>query len=297
MDRLEAMETFVAVVDQRGFAPAARKLRRSAPTVTRQVAFLEERLGQRLLQRTTRSVTLTDAGARYAEHARRILADVAQAESRAQSSRSTPSGRFVVAGPLLFGRLHLAPLLCRFLVKHPAVRGELTLSDRPVNLVEDGIDLTVRIGHLHDSALIARKVGQTRRVLVASPKYLAKHGTPRDPSELQQHALIHFTGLSPSPEWRFVKRGKERLVRFEPALVTNSADVSLGHAALGGGLALALAYQAEAQLESGALVAVLRDFEPPPLPIHCVHPSATLVPVNTRAFLELVAEQRWSFGG
>ncbi|MFT3711705.1 MAG: LysR family transcriptional regulator [Archangium sp.] len=297
MDRLDAMETFLAVVDQHGFAPAARKLRRSAPTVTRQVAFLEERLGQRLLVRTTRSVTLTEAGTRYAENARRILSEVTEAEAAARTTRTTPAGRFVIAGPLVFGRLHLAPLMCRFLVKHPAVRGEVMLADRAVNLVEERIDLTVRIGHLADSSLIARKVGQTRRVLVASPKYLAKQGTPKDPAELQRHALIHFTGLSTSPEWRFTKRGKERLVRFEPALSTNSADVALQHAALSGGLALLLAYQVEAQLASGALVAVLRDFEPEPVPIHCLYPAARLVPVNTRAFLDMIATQRWVFGG
>jgi DNA-binding transcriptional LysR family regulator len=296
MDRLDAMQAFVAVAEARGFAAAARKLRRSPPMVTRLVASLEARLGLRLLQRTTRSVALTDAGQRYLEQARRILGEVEAAEADARAQRSAPSGRFVVTGPLLFGRLHLAPLLCEFLLRHSQVRGELLLSDRVVSLVEEGVDLAVRIGHLADSALVARKVGETARVVVASPRYLALHGTPREPAHLRRHALIHFTGMSPLPEWRFRRRGREQVVRFEPRLSTNSGDAAIGHAFLGGGLTLALAYQVAQAVKAGQLVLVLRDFEPPPLPIHCVVPSATLLPANARAFIELAAAQPWRFG-
>lgn len=295
MDRLDAMHAFVTVVDQQGFASAARKLKRSPPTVTRLVAFLEDRLGQRLLQRTTRSVALTDAGQRYLEQARRILAEVEHAEAAAASQRTVPSGRFVVTGPALFGRLHLAPLMCTYLLRYPEVRGELHLSDRVVNLVDDGVDLALRIGALSDSSLVARKVGETARVLVASPAYLSGHKTPREPADLAEHALIHFTGLSATPEWRFVKNGRERLVRFHARLTTNSGDAAIGHAWRGGGITLALAYQVAAAVKAGELTVLLQDFAPAPLPIHCVFPSSRMLSVNTRAFLELAAAQEWVF--
>jgi DNA-binding transcriptional LysR family regulator len=297
LDRLDAMQAFVAVADARGFARAARKLRRSAPTVTRLVASLEARLGLRLLQRTTRSVGLTDAGQRYLERARAIVAEVEQADAAARATRSGPAGRFVVAGPSVFGRLHLAPLLCTFLLRYPKVRGELQLSDRLVSLVDEGVDVAVRIGHLADSSLVARKVGETARVLVASPTYLATHGTPRAPEQLPRHALIQVTPLSPQPEWRFERQGREQLVRFEPRLVTNSADAAIGHAYRGGGLTLALAYQVAQAVKARQLVVLLPDFEPPPLPIQVVVPSVRFLSTNARAFLELAAQQPWSFPG
>src|SRR5258706_11007117 len=184
MDRIEAMAVFVAVADLRGFAPAARRLGLSASAVTRWVAALEERLGTRLLQRTTRRVSLTDAGARFLERARRILGDLAEAEAAAQSERSVPSGRFVVAAPNVFGRLHVAPLMCRYLTRYPAVAGELLLADRVANLVEEAIDAAVRIGVLEDSSLVARLVGATRRVVGASPEYLPTPEKPRSPDQV-----------------------------------------------------------------------------------------------------------------
>jgi DNA-binding transcriptional LysR family regulator len=295
MDRLDAMQAFVTVADLHGFAAAARKLRRSPPTVTRLVASLEDHLSQRLLQRTTRSVTLTDAGERYIERARRILEEVDQAEAAAVSRRTAPAGRFVLAGPALFGRLHLAPLMCAYLLRYPEVTGELMLADRMVNLVDEGVDLALRIGHLADSSLVARKVGQTARLLVGAPKYFAQHRAPRTPAHLSRHALIHFTGLSALPEWRFRHGAREHTVRVSPRFVTNSADAAIGHALLGGGLTLALAYQVAEELRAGRLVAVLKSFQPLPLPIQCVYASSRFVSANTRAFLELAAGQPWSF--
>lgn len=295
MDRLDAMQAFVTVADLQGFAAASRKLKRSPPTVTRLVASLEARLGQRLLQRTTRSVTLTDAGHRYVEHARSILAEVEQAEAAAVSARTTPSGRFVVTGPMIFGRLHLAPLMCTFLLRHPAVTGEVLLVDHVVNLVDEGVDLALRIGHLTDSSLVARKVGETSRVLVASPKYLSTRKAPRHPDELQKHELIHLTRLAPTAEWTFEKGGKDVRVRFEPRMVTNSSDVAIGHALLGGGVTVALSYQVTDLVKAGKLVVLLPEFQAPPLPIQCVMPTARLLSANARAFLELAATQRWKF--
>ncbi|MBZ5710127.1 LysR family transcriptional regulator [Nannocystis pusilla] len=296
MDRLEAMAAFVAVADLRGFAPAARKLGLSPSAVTRLVAGLEERLTTRLLQRTTRSVSLTDAGARYLERARRILNDLDEAEAAAQAEHREPTGRLVVAASNLFGRLAVAPVLSDYLARHPGVVAELTLSDRIVNLVEDGIDVAVRISELSDSSLHARRVGATRRVVVAAPSYLARRPPPRTPDQLADHAVIQFTGLHPTPEWRFVVDGRPLALALRPVLATNSADAAIGHAERGGGLTMALAYQVADAVRAGRLTVVLAEFEPPPQPIHLVYPGARLVPAKVRAFIDLVLETcDWNF--
>ena len=296
MDRLDAMTVFVAVADLQGFAPAARRLRLSASVVTRAIAALEAHLGARLLQRTTRTVTLTDAGARYLERARRILADLAEAEAAAQAERTVPTGRFVVAAPNVFGRLHVAPLLSAFLARHPTVQGDLTLADRLVNLVEDGVDLAVRIGVLDDSTLVARTVGATRRVVVASPDYLSRRGEPRTPADLAGHAVIQFTALAPLPEWRFARGDHDARIALAPGLVTNSADAAIGHAAGGGGLTMVLSYQVVEAVRAGRLRVVLADFEPPPLPIQLVYPTTRLLSAKVRAFADLVtATCDWRF--
>jgi DNA-binding transcriptional LysR family regulator len=288
MDRLDAMNVFVAVADLRGFAQAARRLKRSASVVTRTIAALEDRLGTRLLQRTTRSVALTDAGMRYLERARRILADVAEADDAARAERTVPTGHLVVAAPNVFGRLHVGPLMCSFLAQHPAVSGELTLSDRNAQLVEEGIDVAIRIGVLEDSSLVARTVGATRRVIVGSPKYLAKRKKPISPEDLAHHDLVQFTVLHPSPEWRFAHDGRERRVAFTPRLATNSADVAIGHALHDGGLTMALGYQVLELVRDEKLRVVLADFEPPPPPIHVVYPSTRLLSAKVRALIERI---------
>ncbi|MBK9033802.1 MAG: LysR family transcriptional regulator [Myxococcales bacterium] len=296
MDRLDAMTAFVTVAELRGFAPAARRLGLSPPAVTRLVAGLEARLSIRLLQRTTRSVALTDAGARFLERARRILGDVAEAEAAARAHKSAPAGRLVVAAPTVFGRREVAPLLCEFLTRYPAVTGELTLADRVVHLIDEGVDVAVRIGHLDDSSLTVRKVGETRRVLVAAPSYLAGRTRVRAPADLADHAHIQFTGLQATREWRFVRRGRELRVPLRPAFVTNSADAAIGHAELGGGVAMVLSYQVVDALAAGRLQVVLPSFEPPPLPIQVVYPSARLLSAAVRGFVDLtVARRTWRF--
>jgi DNA-binding transcriptional LysR family regulator len=297
MDRFDALSAFVAVADLKGFAAAARKLGLSASAVTRLVAALEERIGLRLLQRTTRSVSLTDAGARYLDRARRILADLEEADGSAQAERSTPTGRLIVSAPLAFGRLHVAPLMCAYLQRYPDIVGELQLSDRMVNLVEDGIDLAVRIGNLPDSSLITRHLGETRRIVVASPAYLDRNGEPRNPGELADHRIIHFAGLGGgASDWRFTRDGREERTAIAPHYVTNSADAGVWHAARGGGLAMVLAYQAADELRDGRLRIVLREFEPAPLPIQAVYPAARLLSAKVRAFLDIAAEQaNWRF--
>lgn len=284
------MNAFVAVADLKGFAPAARKLGISSSGVTRLVNALEAHLAVRLLQRTTRSIALTDAGSRFLEQSRRILADLSDAENLAQAERAKPMGRFVVSAPVLFGRLHVSHLMCMYLSRYPEVVGELLFSDRSVNLVEDGIDIAVRIGHLSDSSLVAKKVGETRRVLVASPGYLAQHDEPGDPADVPQHACIHVTAISPTTDWTF-HRGKEVLsIAISPRYVTNSADAAIWHAERDGGITLALAYQVSQHVKDGRLKVVLGDFEPPPLPIQLVYPTSRWLSGKVRAFLDLTVE-------
>jgi DNA-binding transcriptional LysR family regulator len=297
MDRIDAMQAFITVADLGGFAPAARKLKLSPSGVTRLIAALEERLGARLLQRTTRSVALTDAGARYLERAKRILADVEEAEASVQDERTRPSGRLVVSAPVGFGRLHVSPVMSEYLKRHAEVSGELRLADRMINLVEDGVDLAVRIGHLADSSLVARHVGEMRRIVVASPGYLKAHGEPKTPEAIASHQTIQFGGATAAPDWRFVRDGNEIRLTPVPRLTTNSSDAAIQYAARGGGLTRVLAYQAADALKAGRLKILLTKFEEPPLPIHIVYPTSRLLSAKVRTFIDLVVEiSDWHFG-
>lgn len=297
MDRIDSMRAFVAVADLQGFAPAARKLGLSASAVTRLIASLENHLGARLLQRTTRSVTLTDVGARYLERARRILGDLEEAENSVQAERSKPSGRLIVSAPLMFGRLHVGPVMSAYLKQYPDVSAELRLSDRTVNLVEEGIDLAVRIGHLADSSVIARAVGDMRRVVVASPRYLKARGTPQKLSDLADHEVIQFSGSSALAEWRFMENGREIRVPNTSRFATNSTDAAVLHAEQGGGLISVLAYQVAESLKAGRLKIVLAKYELPAMPIHLVYPTSRLLSAKVRAFIDLVvANTDWRFG-
>jgi DNA-binding transcriptional LysR family regulator len=297
MDRIDAMQAFVAAADLKGFAPAARKLGLSPSGMTRLIAALEDRLGARLLQRTTRSVALTDAGSRYLERVRRILGDIEEAEAAAEGERMRPSGRLVVSAPVGFGRLHVSPVMSAFLKRYPEVSGELRLEDRLVNLVEDGVDLAVRIAHLPDSSLVARHVGEMRRIVVASHGYLKQHGEPKRPEAIASHQTIQFGVMTAAPEWHFVEDGRDIGVISAPRLVTNSADAAIQYAEQGGGLTRVLAYQAADAIKAGRLRIVLQKFERPPLPIHIVYPTSRLLSAKVRAFIDLVTETSdWHFG-
>ena len=210
MDRLQAMTTFVAVVESGGFASAARKLNLSPPVVTRAVAELEERLGLRLLTRTTRVVRVTDAGARFAEDCRRILADIEEAETVATGTHAAPRGTLTLTAPVLFGHLYVTPILVRYLQQYPEVDAQCLFLDRVVNVVEEGIDVAVRIGELPDSSLQAVRVGRVRRVLVAAPSYLKSQGVPLRPEDLAQHTVVSASGVTPVSEWC------RRRFNFEP---------------------------------------------------------------------------------
>lgn len=290
------MTVFVAVADLQGFAPAARKLGFSASAVTRMVAALEERLGARLLQRTTRSVMLTDVGARYLHRARQILADIEEAEGSAQAERARPSGRLVVSAPVGFGRLHVTPLISAYLQRYADVSGELRLTDRMVSLVEDGIDVAVRIGHLPNSRLVARQVGSMPRVVVASPDYLARRGQPKTPDDIVKHDTIQFGVIASTPEWRFVQDGDDIRITHMPRFTTDVADAAIWHAEHGGGLTRVLAYQAADALAAGRLKRVLTEFEPPAVPIHIVYPTSRLLSAKVRVFIDLAADTcLWDF--
>ena len=297
-DRLDAMHAFVVVCDLHGFAPAARQLGLSPSTVTRMVAGIEDRLGVRLLHRTTRTLRLTEPGTRFLERTRRILADLDEANAAAQGEQAEPRGRVVVAAPLLFGRMHVAPVVSNFLDRHRLATAELILSDRFANLVEDGIDVAIRIGALTDSNLVARRLGLTRRMLVAAPAYLAAHGTPSRPSDLAAHRMIAFRTNAPVREWLFRSPADHAVaVDLDPHLITNSAEAALEHASIGGGITTALCYQVGSSIASGRLLEVLPAFAALPVPIQAVFPTSRLLSAKVRAFLELALQHAgdWQF--
>ncbi|MHC2331317.1 LysR family transcriptional regulator [Bradyrhizobium sp. USDA 4454] len=296
MDRIDAMQAFVAVADLEGFAPAARKLGLSPSAITRLIAALEERLGARLLQRTTRQVTLTDAGSRYLERARRILADVEEAEDAVESERTRPEGRLVISAPFGFGRLHVSPVVSAYLKRYPDVGVDLRLSDRRINLVEDGVDLAVRLGHLPDSTLVARHVGQMRRIVVASAGYLKLRGEPKRPSDLANHDTIQFGAVTAVPDWRFMENGQEIRITPTPRFTSNSSDAAIQFAEQDGGLTRVMAYQAAESLKAKRVRIVLAAFEQPPVPIHVVYPTSRLLSAKVRTFIDLVTEiTDWHF--
>ncbi|MES5484459.1 LysR family transcriptional regulator [Bradyrhizobium sp. INPA03-11B] len=297
MDRIDAMQAFVAVADLEGFAPAARKLGLSPSAITRLIAALEERLGARLLQRTTRQVTLTDAGSRYLERARRILADVEEAEDAVESERTRPEGRLVISAPFGFGRLHVSPVVSAYLKRYPDVGVDLRLSDRRINLVEDGVDLAVRLGHLPDSTLVARHVGQMRRIVVASAGYLKLRGEPKRPADLTSHDTIQFGAMTATPDWRFMEDGQEIRITPTPRFTSNSSDAAIQFAEQDGGLTRVMAYQAAESLKAKRVRIVLAAFEQPPVPIHVVYPTSRLLSAKVRTFIDLVTEiTDWHFG-
>lgn len=287
MDRFDAMTAFVAVCEAESLTRAARKLGLSPSVMSRQIAALESRLGARLFNRTTRSISLTDAGSRFLERARRILAEIDEAELAVQDEKAPPRGRLSVTAPVIFGRLHVAPLLSHFVERYPQVSIDLTLSDRFISLVEEGHDLAVRIGHLPDSQLVARRFGETRRALVASPAYLAKAGVPLRPDDLAKFSLIAFTPVVQSFEWSFSEGLK---VRIEPRFIVNNGDAAISWALAGSGIARVLYYQVRDAIRDGRLVEVLEPFAPEPMPIHVVYPTARLLPGKVRAFLDLAAQ-------
>ncbi len=287
MDRLDELAVFIAILDAGSLTGAGRKLRRSPPSITRSLVALEERVGARLVGRTTRRLAPTEAGRQLAEHARRLLAGY---ESAIGEVSGLPlRGVLRVTAPLVFGRRHVAPIIGNFLDAHPSMRVELTLSDRNLDLIEHEIDVAVRIGPLTDSSLVARRVGEVGRVLVASPTYLERRGVPRHPSDLTEHDVIVPTDRPTQQGWRFQVAGREHVVRLTPRLAVNEVDAMLLAVRAGRGIGRALSYQVIEDLASGHLVRLLPGFEPDPLPVHLVTPSAPHMAPKARAFIDVAA--------
>ncbi|MEQ8815365.1 MAG: LysR family transcriptional regulator [Thalassobaculum sp.] len=294
MDRLDGMRVFVAVAESGGFAPAARSLRVSPPAVTRAVAALEERIGARLLHRTTRTVRLTEAGVRFLADAKRILAELDEAEATAAGAHADPRGLVTVTAPLLFGKMHVAPVVLDFLARYPEVSARTLFADRVVDLLDEGVDVAVRIAVLPDSTLSAVRVGHVRRVVCASPGFLARHGTPETPRDLEGLDCIGFqSGATPAP-WVFPARaggGGGETVRPPMRLLVNNADVAVEAAIAGRGITRVLSYQAAEAVRDGRLVVLLPAFEPPPIPVQIVHLEGRRAAARVRAFVDFAAER------
>lgn len=286
MDRFEAMRGFVAAVDEGSLAAAGRRLGHSPAAMTRALESLERRLGARLLQRTTRSLSLTRAGERYLAACRQVLAELAAAERAAQHEEREPRGLLTITAPATFGRLHVRPVVDAFLARQPGLRIRLLLLDRVIDLVAEGMDAAIRIGQLPDSSLRTLRLGEVRQIAVASPDYIARRGRPSRPQDLRRHDCIVFAGGSAGETWSFARPGGGRRlsVRLEPRLNVNDAFSAIGSATEGHGITRVLSYQAEQELVSDKLVRILKGFEPPPLPVHLVMPPARPTPARLAAF-------------
>ena len=291
MDRLHLITVFVTVVDTGGFAGAARKLGVSPPAVTRAISELEATLGVRLLTRTTRVVRVTDAGARYAEDCRRILAELAEADESVTGLHGAPRGRLTLTAPALFGARVVTPIVAEYLQRYPELSASCWFVDRVLNMMEEGVDVAVRIGELPDSSMQAIRVGQVRRLICAAPSYLAQHGAPRTPDELAAHRIVSASSISGAPEWRLTKGTEVRVVKPQPRLTVTANDAAVVAAVGGFGLTRLLSYQVADELADGRLRTVLDDWEPPAWPVHLVHREGRHASRKARAFLDLATER------
>jgi DNA-binding transcriptional LysR family regulator len=292
MDRLEAMSILLRVVAKGSFSAASRELRMPLATVSRKVSELESRLGTRLLVRTTRKLALTDAGAAYAASAKRILAEIDEAEQNAAGEFQSPRGELVLTAPILFGRLHILPIVVDFLAAYPEIAVRLVLSDRYLHLIDDHVDMAARIGPLPDSSMIATAVGSMRTVVCASPKLLKSYGVPKSLHDLAEMPCVGFDVLSPAPAWLFrLKSRKNVEVAVRARLSVTTAEAAVSAAIQGAGVARVLHYQCADAERDGALRLVLENFEPDPAPIHLVHAARGQMPLKARVFLDFAAQR------
>ena len=289
MDRFDELQVFVAILDAASLSGAARRLRRSAPAVTRALAALEARVGVRLIERTTRKLAPTDAGLRLGEMARRVLAEYDNAVS--EEEHGPLRGKLRITAPHVFGRRHLTPAVLAFLDLHPALQVEMVFNDRNIDLIEHGVDLALRIGALPDTSMVARRVGTVGRVVVASPAYLARSGPPRSPHELGEHDVIFSSAASSVAEWRFRQEGRDVAVKLDPRLTVNEIDAVIMAVLAGRGIGRALSYQVADQLADGSLVRLLRDYEPPAAPVQLVMQSGRYLPARLRACVDFLAQR------
>jgi DNA-binding transcriptional LysR family regulator len=286
MDRFHLMAVYVAVAEEESFAAGARRLGMSPPAVTRAIAALEKRLGVKLLTRTTRYVRATDAGRRYLEHTRRILADADEADEAAAGVNAAPRGRLTVTAPVLFGRMFVTPGVVDFLRRYPEISVSALLLDRVVSLIEEGIDVGVRIGDLPDSSLHAITVGQVHRVVCASPAYLKANGVPRNPADLAAHTIIAANPVSPSIDWKFEGGKKPTTVKLVPRLTVTNNDAAIVAALEGFGITRLMSYQIGPLLASGQLKAILQDSDHARLPIHILHGEGGRASAKVRVFVD-----------
>ena len=285
-DRFTAMTYFVRIVERGSLTGAARDLGKTLPALSRSLRALEERLGARLLTRTTRAIALTEFGQQYFEHCRRILHDIDEAEGLASEAGRVAQGLVHITAPLLFGRLHVAPLVAPFLAAHPRVQIDMHLTDSVVSMVDDSIDLSIRIGDLHDSSLVAIPLGYTRRIVCAAPSYWSAHGKPQHPQELKQHNCLTLRGLNQKRGWLFRVDGEERYWPINTAYFCNDGSAVIHVTRAGGGIAQMLSYQVAADFAEGTLTPVLGEYAPHPLPVHAVYPGGRLLPAKVRALLD-----------
>jgi DNA-binding transcriptional LysR family regulator len=287
LDRLDELAIFVAIIDSGSLAGAARLLRRSRPAVTRALAALEARAGARLIARTTRQLMATEAGRELAASARNILAEYDASLSGVTGAPMR--GLLRITAPLAFGRRHVTPIVAEFLDLHPELQVELVLADRNLDLIEEGLHLAVRIGALPNSRLVARKVGEVRRVLVAAPAYLARRGEPKRPADLAGHDSIASIAAGQTMLWRFAGNSRHASVTVAPRLIVNEIEAALIAARSGRGIARALSYQVAPDIEAGTLVSVMRGWEPPAMPVQLVVPGGQHLQPKVRAFLDHAA--------
>ncbi|QIE54972.1 LysR family transcriptional regulator [Pikeienuella piscinae] len=288
-DRLETMSIFVRVVDEGSLTSGARALRMPIATVSRRIGELEGKLGAELLLRSPRGLTLTDTGRTYVAACRRILEDVSEAERNASGEFTAPRGTLTMTAPIVFGRLHVLPAVSAFLRAFPDVDVSLELTDRPVNLREEHLDLAVRIGPLADSTFIARKVGEVRWIVCASPSYLEKRKAPKVPGDLADLDGITFQSLMSPQNWRFGSGRQEITVPVRSRLIVNTAEAAIDAAIDGLGFTRVLSYQAAAAIRTGRLAPLLQGFEPEPWPVHLLYEPRALIPQKLRAFLDFSA--------
>ncbi len=289
MDRLEAMSVLLAAVDAGSLSAASRKLGVPLATVSRKVSELERHLRTRLLNRTSRRLILTDAGRSYVATCRRILEEIGEAERAAAGEYSAPKGELIITAPIVFGRLHVLPVVLEFLAAHPEIDARFRLADHLINLQEEHVDLAVRIGELPDSSLVAIRVGSIGRLVCGSPAYFAARGTPKKPDELRKHDCITFSGTTSPDAWIF-PRGKGKIsVAVHSRLTVNTAEAAIDAAIAGLGLTRVLSYQVADAIRSGALVVALREFEPPKVPVSLIHAGQGLLPLKLRAMLDFAA--------
>jgi DNA-binding transcriptional LysR family regulator len=289
MDRLNAMSVLLAVVEAGSLSAASRRLGTPLATVSRKISELEAHLKTRLLIRSTRQITLTDAGRSYVEACRRIIEQVDEAERTAAGEYSAPKGDLTATAPMVFGRLHVLPIALEFLTAYPDIDLRLVLSDSTLSLLEDNIDLAVRIGILPDSSLIATRIGLIRHVVCASPAYFAARGWPKTPADLRGHDCITFDNLAAPRAWTFTKGGTAQSVRVRSRLIVNTAEAAIDAAVAGIGITRVLSYQVAHATRAGTLALALEEFEPAPWPVSLLYSGQGLLPLKLRAFVDFAA--------